>query len=140
MIRLALLFLLSSLTAAMAQDSFGTFRGQYGSAADPATSCAANPHTLDFMAYPPHALFNWTKPVADPSGQMVTGERYDLLDHSDSTLTLRLEGDPRRTDAGGAPIWILRQTTQPDGYCWGRTDWPDVHCEDQQVRCDKPTS
>ena len=140
MIRFAILYLVASLTAADAQDVFGSLRGQYGSASDPATSCAANPHTLDFMAQPPHALFNWTKPVADAAGQMTTGERYDLLDHSDSTLTLRLEGDPRRTDTGDRPIWILRLTTQPEGYCWGRTDWPAVHCEDQQVRCDKATS
>ncbi len=30
--------------------------GQYGSANDPETSCAVNPHQLDFMASPPHAL------------------------------------------------------------------------------------
>jgi hypothetical protein len=136
MIRMTLLFLLTSAATAQAQDIFDSLRGQYGSATDPATSCASNPHDLNFMANPPHALFTWDKPRADGA----VDQRYDLLNHSPTTLTLRLEGDTRRTDAGAPPIWILRLTSQPQGYCWGRADWPDVHCEDQQVRCDRATS
>ena len=140
MIRLSALFLLANLTNASAQAVLDPFRGQYGSAADPATSCAANPHVLDFMIQPPHALFNWAKPWTDTEGQTISGQRYDLLSTQDNTLILRLEGDTRRTATGDRPIWMLRQTTQPQGYCWGRTDWPAVHCENQQVRCDNPTS
>lgn len=140
MIRLCILFHLASLHPAAAQDIYDALRGDYGSAADPATSCAANPHTLDFMAQPPHALFDWTKPWTDKDGLPVSHRRYDILDQSDSTLTLRREGDTSRTADGGRPVWILRRTMTPEGYCWGRADWPAVHCEDQQLRCDKPTS
>ncbi len=137
------LFLLPLLLAALpaqAQDIFDTLGGQYGSASNPETSCAANPHHVEFISQPPHAMFLWTEPWTDIDGISVTDKRYDLLDHTDTTLTLRLEGDTQRADTGGHPIWILRLTTQPEGYCWGRTDWPSVHCEDQQVRCDKATS
>lgn len=137
--RLALVLTLAALPAA-AQDAVSTFRGAYGSAADPATSCAANPHQLDFMASPPHALFNWQDPWIDQGGTTVTGRRYDLLDHDAATLTLRLEGDTARTDDGRPPTWILRLTANPSGYCWGRADWPVVRCEDRQLRCDEPTS
>ncbi|MGV8985486.1 MAG: hypothetical protein ACOH2H_04275 [Cypionkella sp.] len=140
MIRFAALCLLASLTSAAAQDVLDSFRGQYGSATDPVTSCAANPHSLDFMTQPPHALFNWSKPWTDDSGRMVSNQRYDLLSTQDNSLILRLEGDTRRTASGDRPIWILRQTATPQGYCWGRTDWPLVHCENQQLRCDNPTS
>ena len=140
MIRLSALFLLASLTAAPAQDFLDALRGQYGSATDPATSCAADPHQLDFMAQPPHALFNWAQPWTDADGNTVIDERYDMLNVTDNTLILRLEGDTRHTATGDHPIWILRQTTEPQGYCWGRTDWPSVHCENQQVRCEKATS
>jgi hypothetical protein len=140
MIRIAALLLLASLTQAAAQDALDTFRGEYGSATDPATSCATNPHQLDFMAQPPHALFNWAKPWTDEAGNTVSDQRYDLLSTQGNTLILRLEGDTRRTATGDRPIWILRQTTQPQGYCWGRTDWPAIHCENQQLRCDNPTS
>lgn len=140
MIRLAALFLLASLTQAAAQDVLDSLRGQYGSATDPATSCAANPHQLDFMARPPHALFNWAKPWTDADANLISHRRYDLLSTQNSTLILRLEGDSHQTADGSHPIWILRPTTQPEGYCWGRTDWPSVHCEDQQLRCDKATS
>ena len=140
MIRLSALVLFASLTCAAAQDIFDSLGGPYGSANDPATACAANPHQLEFMAQPPHAMFHWAQPMVTAQGTTVTDERYDLLDHSDTTLTLRQEGDTRRTPNGNRPIWILRLTTQPEGYCWGRTDWPSVHCENQQVRCDKATS
>ena len=140
MIRIAALILLSSLAPAAADGVMDSFRGQYGSASDPATSCATNPHNLDFMAQPPHALFNWAKPWTDEAGQTISGQRYDLLSTQDNTLILRLEGDTRRTATGDRPIWMLRKTSQPQGYCWGRTDWPAVHCENQQVRCDNPTS
>ena len=135
-----LILLLAVPDTASAQSVFERARGQYGSASDPATSCAINPHQLDFMAQPPHAMFNWQTPKVDPSGAMVSAERYDLLDYDDKTLTLRQEGDSRRTDSGARPIWILRLTDDPPGYCWGRTDWPVVRCEDQQLRCDNASS
>lgn len=140
MILLAALILCAGIAPAAAQSVFDSLTGSYGSASDTATSCAENPHRLEFMADPPHALFSWDKPWADSDGQMIQGERYDLLDHSDTTLALRREGDPARTSDGRRPTWILRLTATPDGYCWGRTDWPLVRCEDQQLRCDKPVS
>jgi hypothetical protein len=140
MIRMSFLVLCASLMPASAEDVFDALRGDYGSVSDPVTSCATNPHTLDFMAQPPHAMFDWTKPWTDRDGFPVSHLRYDILGHSDNTLTLRREGDSARTADGGRPIRILRRTSSPEGYCWGRTDWPLVHCEDQQVRCDKPTS
>ena len=127
-------------TSAGAQTVFDRARGQYGSASDPANSCAANPHQLDFMALPPHALLSWSKPRFEENGLPTTGERYDILSNDDTSLTLRLEGDNRRTDTGAQAIWVLRLTTNPQGYCWGRTDWPVVRCEQQQVRCDNATS
>jgi len=136
MIRLGLLFLLASLTAAAAQG----FDGPYGSASDPATSCAANPHQLGFIANPPHAILQWDHPWTDAEGNTVTDRRYDLLGQTATTLTLRLEGDSARTATGARPTWILRLTQEPEGYCWGRQDWPSVHCENQQLVCQKATS
>jgi hypothetical protein len=63
-----------------------------------------------------------------------------LLAQDADTFTLRWEDDPQMTDTGNRPIWILRHTTNPEGYCLGRTDWPSVRCEDQQLRCDAPVS
>ena len=140
MIRLCTLFLFATLSAASAQEVFQSLSGPYGSASDPATSCAANPHQLDFMASPPHAMITWSQPWTDENGNTVSDQRYDLMDYSETTLTLRLEGDTRRTADGDRPTWILRLTKEPEGYCWGRADWPLVHCENQQVRCDRATS
>ncbi|MFN0115605.1 MAG: hypothetical protein ACKVPY_13105 [Paracoccaceae bacterium] len=112
--------------------------GLYGDAADRALSCAENPHELSFLPSPPHAFLIWSKPAMDASGRLRTGERYDLLEARQGELVLRLEGESRRTDDGGLPIWIMRFTAE--GYCWGRTDWPVVRCERPQVRCWQPVS
>jgi hypothetical protein len=139
MLRLA--FLLSFLPSlALAQDLVTTMRGTYGSATDPAGSCASNPHQLDFLASPPHLFLMWKAPWTDASGQTQYDRRYDILGMDDSTFTLRWEDDPTLTEDGGRPVWILRHTTQPEGYCWGRSDWPMMRCEDQQLRCDAPVS
>lgn len=136
--RIALVALLVLPSPAVAQAIFDAAPGLYGDAVDPATSCAANPHELSFIASPPHVLLTWSAPATDPDGRRRTSERYDILGADDHSLTLRLEGDTRRTDDGGRPIWVMRMTQ--DGYCWGRADWPMVRCERPQVRCSQPVS
>ncbi|MEO8242634.1 MAG: hypothetical protein ABI832_09980 [bacterium] len=124
---------------ALAQQVFDTARGQYGSASDPNTSCAANPHQLDFMTSPPHALLTWERPKDGPPGKTRNFERYDVEDFDDLTMTLREEGD-FRPDPEGGRFWVLQLTENPPGYCWRRPDWPQVRCEDQQLRCENATS
>ncbi len=114
--------------------------GSYGSAHDPAGSCQVNPHTFGFLAQPPHLFILWKAPWVNDKGETESNRRYDLLGMDGSTFTLRREDDAARTEDGSRPIWILRKTSDPEGYCWGRTDWPTVRCEDQQVRCDAPVS
>lgn len=123
-------------------DVFARAAGLYGSAVDPTQSCQSNPHRLSFMASPPHAIFTWAHPAESPSGDLRDRARYDILGADEGSLTLRLEDDPARTADGGHPIWVLRLTQDPAGYCWGRTDWPVVRCIDPAVRCDDsaPTS
>ena len=133
-----LLMVLPSL--ASAQDLVDMMRGLYGSASDPAGACQSNPHRLDFIANPPHLFLLWQAPWTNAQGVTEYDRRYDLLASDGSTLTLRREDEPQQTAAGTRPIWILRRTTQPEGYCWGRSDWQQMRCEDPQLRCDAPVS
>ena len=137
---LALPLFLLLAGAAQAQPVFDAMRGQYGSATDPKTSCAANPHQMDFMSSPPHVLLTWDKDKDDGVGQPRHFERYDIETFDDSTMTLREEGDFRPNADGKGAFWILQMTETPRGYCWRRPDWPSVRCEDQQVRCENATS
>lgn len=131
------LLLLLLATPAFADET--AFTGTYGSASDPATSCAANPHTIQFMAQPPHAFLTWDHPWIGPDGQEISGRRFDLEQMGDTMLTLREEGGLRLED-GSRPVWFLRLTDSPKGYCWGRADWPVMRCQDQQVLCTDATS
>jgi hypothetical protein len=133
------LALLLLWTCAASAQGVEAFAGLYGSASDPATSCAANPHRIDFIAQPPHAFLTWQTPWIDAQGAEITMRRFDLEAIEGRKLTLREEGGARLAD-GARPTWVLRLTTAPAGYCWGRADWPVVRCEDQQVLCSAPTS
>ena len=126
--------------AAPAQALFDAARGQYGSATDPATSCAANPHEMDFEPSPPHLNLTWNSLKEGPAGRPRAHERYDIEGFDDSTMTLRQEGDYRPDPDGLGPFWVLQFTGTPPGYCWRRPDWPSVRCEDQQLRCENATS
>ena len=136
------LALLSTAAPALAQSVFDRALGSYGLPDDPAASCAANRHRLEFSGPPPHAFLTWNKPARTAQGEWTDHARFDIVDYDDSTIALMLEGDPNRTDTGDRIIWLLRLTEQPAGYCWGRADWPAVRCVSPAVRCDAqaPTS
>lgn len=138
----ALIIALCLATPATAQTVFDRAAGSYGSPLDPAQSCDANPHDLSFITNPPHAVFRWAKPRTNRDGQLTQEDTYDLRDATDTTLSLQREGDAPLPETGRRPLWILRLTQDPDGYCWGRADWPSVRCIEPAVRCDTtpPTS
>lgn len=133
----AILALCLMATAAPAQTLPQVAAGQYGSASDPATSCAANPHELGFIANPPHLVLTWEQPRQDGAAQR---QVFDLEDMDDTSFSLRQERDYRPDPDGEGPYWQLQLTRNPDGYCWRREGWPVVRCEDQQLRCESPTS
>jgi hypothetical protein len=136
----ALILALFLATPAAAQTALSLAPRLYGSASDPTLSCDTNPHELSFIENPPHAIFQWRDPRPDPDGYLSREDTYDLRGATDSTLTLLREGDARLPDTGRRPVWILRLTQKPAGYCWGREDWPMMRCEQQQLRCEVPIS
>jgi hypothetical protein len=133
------LCLIGLAPAASAQAIFDLATGQFGSASDPATSCAANPHEMSFEDSPPHLNLTWQSVKEGPVGRPRTNERFDIEGLDDRSMTLREEGDYRPDRAIG-PFWVLQFTETPAGYCWRRPEWPEVRCEDQQLRCENATS
>ena len=134
---LILFFLLTAPTLAQAENVFDRAAGLYGNADPSEQSCATNPHQLSFSDSPPHADFRLAMPVTAYDGSVSDHFRYDIITHDDNSITMRLEGESRRTVTGERVIWILRLTSDPQGYCWGRTDWPLLRCEHPATRCDQ---
>lgn len=112
--------------------------GQYGAEEGSQFSCDFNPVTLDFTESPAHARFHWNFPSDTVVGRNRLGETYDLIGPAPGGLAMRLERDPRRTDDGAVPIWILRPDADFSGFCWGRADWPLVRCVAPHHRCGDP--
>ena len=125
---------------AFAQDGYEALDGLFGSASDPAASCAVNPHELDIIDNRPHLARTWKSPVTGSAGGPRLREVYDVEAFDGTAMILSEEGlyhaDP---DGTGGP-WIMQLTQTPPGYCWRRPDWPQVRCEDQQLRCENATS
>ena len=88
------------------------------------------------MAEPPHLFLSWSQPVLGSDGSFAQDRSYDILESDATRLALRNEDQDEITAAGGRVIWILHLTDAGAGYCWGRADWPQVRCENRQVRCD----
>jgi hypothetical protein len=113
--------------------------GTYGSATDPSQSCATNPHVLSFQPSLRHAMFTWSAPRPDSDGNISVEDIYDMRGSTDSTLSMQREGEAPLPETGRRAMWILRLTSNPAGYCWGRQDWPLVRCINAAVRCDSET-
>lgn len=130
------LLLCAAAGAARAEgDIFSRLTGTYGSPDDPAQACATNPEHVTFSADGSRLLIDFETPVIDYLGQDRTQAGYDVLGQDSAGVTVLLDGEQRVTDAGEPVVWIMRPTSAPDGYCWGRTDWPVMRCPHQMVRC-----
>ncbi|MCF8485680.1 MAG: hypothetical protein K9G71_10710 [Rhodobacteraceae bacterium] len=117
--------------------------GLFGSlASESPNTCKTNPYHIRFSSAPDHAIFEWDHPVTVYDGTTKSRVVYDVLGADDRGITMRLEGETRRADDGSTVIWILRPAIGGEGYCWSRTDWPLMRCQNAQARCpdDIPTS
>ncbi len=130
------LLLCAASGVARAEDGiFSRLTGTYGSPDDPSQACATNPEHVTFSADGSRLLIDFGTPVLDYLGQDRTHAGYDVLAQDAAGVTVLLDGEERTTDAGEPVVWIMRPTTAPDGYCWGRTDWPVMRCPHRMVRC-----
>lgn len=138
--RMVLPLLLILASPAMAQDGFSVLEGLFGSAGDPAASCAANPHELAIIDDRPHLARIWKSPVTGSAGGPRLREVYDVETFAGTALVLSEEGLYHADPEGTGGFWVMQMTQNPPGYCWRRPDWPEVRCQDQQLRCESATS
>ena len=115
-------------------DVFARLSGLFGDPAFPAEACTANPVFSTFSADHSRVTFNWARPVPSYTGDMITAFGGNVMAWDDTSVTLQRDAESRWTAAGDKVQWIMRATTQPDGYCWYRTDWVDQDCY-TLVRC-----
>mgnify|MGYP006188860453 FL=1 len=111
---------------------------RFGSLVNLDSTCARAPHRIRFSPDRSRATFNWAADITSYLGERAREARYTVLGHDDTTITMQLNGEQRRTASGEAVVWILRPITRPEGYCWGRTDWPAGRCAWTQIRCEPP--
>ena len=140
--RIALTLALFALASpALGQAAFDLLQGTFGSASDPAASCAVNPHEVAIIDDRPHLARTWRKPYQGNVGAPRLREVYDLDSAHGTALTLSEEGVYRAdSDGQQGGVWVMQFTNTPAGYCWRRPDWLITRCEDQQLRCESATS
>jgi hypothetical protein len=105
----------------------------YETADGTGNTCRVNPARLSVTRAPDTVIFDWPQPMTVFDGTVRTRVTYDLIGEGPGALALRLQGDTRRTASGAPVTWLLRP--RPDGFCWGRADWPAIRCESAYRRC-----
>ncbi len=126
---------LACLAGTARADIFDDLSGTFGSLTQSETTCRLNPHRTTFSADRATVRLAWAAPFTDYRGEARTEGRYTILGHDAVSITMRAEGETRLTEAGDPVVWIMRRTAGIDGYCWGRTDWPEARCIGVHVRC-----
>ncbi len=132
----------SACSPAAAQDIFDQLTGTYGAPGVEGMQCSDNPHRVRFSADHTVSVFRWSNEITDYAGQPRLEGRYVVHESDETSITMEIVGEQRRSRDGQPVVWIMRRVTDPDGYCWGRTDWPRDRCENLHVRCasDLPVS
>lgn len=136
LVRMVLLMLLLWPAVARA-DVFARMTGQFGSL-DGVNTCRDNPHMIRFSADRTRAFFVWQAPIWSYRDEWATAAAYTVISHDDAGITMALDDETRLTAAGAPVVWVARPTQDPEGYCWGRTDWPLADCGFTQIRCGAP--
>lgn len=138
--RLALPAALLVAAPAAAEDIFDRFPGDYGMPSLGTPLCQDNAHRITFSADRSRAIFDWRRPFENYRGEAMQTGGYTVLGHDETSITLALDDESRLTAEGAPVVWILRHIETPEGYCWGRTDWPAGRCIALHLRCPAPPS
>lgn len=119
-------------------DFFAALTGDYGRPFSAEYTCQKNPHHVSFSADHRRALFEWRQDIMGYDGSVRKTAEYTVLGSNSVGIIMRLDGESRLTDTGEPVVWIMRPTLGVDGYCWGRTDWPEAQCIAPHIRCPDP--
>ncbi|MGV8985485.1 MAG: hypothetical protein ACOH2H_04270 [Cypionkella sp.] len=109
-------------------DTFARLSGTFGDTAVPAETCAANPVFVRFT--PDHAriAFSWANPVPSYTGAMITAFAGTLVAVGPDSITMLRDNETRVLSDGSKIVWTMRATSNPEGFCWTRPDWPSDTC------------
>lgn len=139
---IVLILLLSAAPALAEEDPFFRLSGTFGRPFTADSDCQTNPHTVRFLQGNHRARFEWPNLVEDYEGKPRVFAEYSVQGLDGNGIIMALDGESRLTEAGEPVVWIMRPVARPDGYCWGRTDWPAARCIAVTLRCkgDAPSS
>lgn len=141
--RYFLLVVLFCADPALAEtDFFQTLSGSYGMPFSPTMDCKTNPHRVSFFDGNRRVRFEWQSDIQNYAGNSLNWAEYSVQGITDLGIGMALDGESRLTEAGTPVVWVMRPVQGFDGYCWGRTDWPDARCIAPHIRCPNasPTS
>lgn len=116
-------------------DVYDRLSGTFGSAEVEGLRCHENPHTITFTSDRSRAHFRWQSAIIDYLGGLRTEGTYLVRSGSEDGVVMQITDEQRRQRDGQPVVWVMRPLAEPEGYCWGRTDWPAGQCTDRFVRC-----
>ena len=123
-------------------DFFRSLAGEYGVPFNESMDCKANPHRVSFFDNNHRVRFEWRSVILGYDGGWVSFAEYTVQGSNALGIAMALDDESRLTASGAPVVWVMRPVQGFDGYCWGRTDWPDARCIAPHIRCPNaaPTS
>ena len=78
--------------------------------------------------------------VLDVDGQYFVGSYLPFTVRRATPVgaEIQFDGEDILTSSGAIVVWEFRTLTNPDRYCWHRTDWPADMCVNMVQRCEEP--
>ncbi len=131
---LPFVLLLAGTAGPAAADVFDRLSGTFGRPFM-ADDCRNNPHVFRFSPDRSRAFVSWEQPIFTFRQLWETAAEYEVTGHDEAGVTMRFADETRLAADGRPVVWIMRPVALPEGYCWGRTDWPAARCEFHAVRC-----
>lgn len=117
-----------------AADVFASLSGTFGVPDLPDETCATNPVFSTFSPDRTRVTFTWNDPVLSYTGQMITSYGGSVVRAGPDSVTLQRDRETRLDYKGVKVLWIMRLTTNPEGYCWTQSDWSPQDCA-PMLRC-----
>jgi hypothetical protein len=99
-----------------------------------AKDCEAESHRFAFSANDTRAMITYKKSFTGIDGRTKNTSDYLVLYAEANKITMYLENESRRTDAGDRVVWVLILES-PSRYSWRRTDWKPGVATAKRVRC-----
>ncbi len=136
--RILLAVLLSTGPASADVDMFHRLSGIYGDLHPVGAACTGAVQHVNFQNGNQRGALQIFSDNIEPGTVMVGDLGFVVLATTALGVQIQFDTETQTASNGAVVQWEFRPLTDPDSYCWHRTDWAADQCTYTVQRCDDP--